>query len=135
MRRTSALALLATACLSSISGSAMAQKKSCTDSALRLLEAVKAHDYTRAAADFNAAMLAAIPAPKLEAFMKDLEAKVGPLQKIGPPSEVTVESMDVVSTPLAFAGAPIDSRIACDAEGKVAGFRLLPPKPAGDAPK
>jgi len=135
MRRTSALALLAAASLSSFSLAAMAQKKTCTDAALQLLEAVKSHDYARAAVDFNEQMKAALPAPKLEAFMKDLEAKVGPLQKIGPPSEVTVESMDVVSTPLAFAGAPIDSRIACDAEGKVAGFRLLPPKPAGDAPK
>ncbi len=84
------------------------------------------------AARFSPEMAAALPAEKFRAVWDSLPAQLGPLKALGTPvvrSEGGVESAWV---PAAFEKAVVSFRMTFDAEGRLAGFRILPGPPPGE---
>ena len=91
-------------------------------------------DFKTAVANFNGQMKAAVSADKLDETWKSLGDRFGQLESHGRPQTVMYQDMPVVTTPLHFTKGDFVSQLACDNEGKIAGFYIRPLPAASAAP-
>lgn len=103
--------------------------EACTSATKTLIDKLEAGEYKTATADFDAAMLANLDAGKLGEVWQDLGKQIGKLASRGTPQNVMVQGHTIVTLPLHFAKADLNAQVACDADGKIAGFFLRPAQP------
>jgi hypothetical protein len=77
-------------------------------------------------------MLAVVDAQKLAEVQKSIGGQFGKLESRGTPQTVMYQGMAVASTPMHYEKGDLAAMVACDKDGKVAGFRVHPVAP-GDS--
>lgn len=100
----------------------------------RLLDHLQAGDYAAAEAMFSPEMAAAVPQDKLKAAWESLPAQVGALRSRGEPRVMPHQDMQVALIRLEFASGAINTQVAINAQGQVAGFLLQPAPPEAATP-
>lgn len=121
----------ASAHANAVAGQADAARiEACGNVAGALLEAFDKGDFKTASSHFNAQMLGLVDAQKMGEVHKSLTAQFGKFESRGTSQSVMYEGMAVVSTPMHYAKGDLSAVVACDKDGKVAGFRLQPAAPA-----
>lgn len=112
-----------------------ARIEACTNAANALVDNLEKGDAKAATADFDATMQANLGADKLDAVWKQVGEQAGKLQGHGTPQNMMYEGYAVITLPLQFEKGGLNAQVACDADGKVAGFFLRPAAaPSGAAP-
>lgn len=91
-----------------------------------LLGALDKGDYKAATSDFDARMLAGLDPGKLAKAWASVGTQLGKLETRGTPQTVMYEGIPVITTPLQFEKGNLAAQVACDNDGKVAGFYLRP---------
>lgn len=94
--------------------------------AIQLLDHLDAGEYAQAEAMFNAQMAQAVPADKLKAIWESLPAQVGEAQGRGEIATTKQDETALVKIPLRYSKAGLVTKIAIDAQGKIAGFLIQP---------
>lgn len=97
-----------------------------------ILDALVKGDYVLARQDFNADMDKQLPEQKLQDAWESLLPRFGVPKMRGEPQGKHGDKLSVIYTPLKFEHGNLVSQVACDADGKVAGFYVvpeMPPKP------
>lgn len=114
-----------------VAGQADAMRiEACGNLSGALLEAFDNGDFKAATSNFNGQMLAVVDAQKLGEVQKSIAGQFGKLESRGTPQSVMYQGMAVVSTPMHYEKGDLAAVVACDKDGKVAGFRLNPVAPA-----
>ena len=114
-----------------VAGQADAMRiEACGNLSGALLEAFDNGDFKAATSNFNSQMLAVVDAQKLGEVQKSIAGQFGKLESRGTPQSVMYQGMAVVSTPMHYEKGDLAAVVACDKDGKVAGFRLNPVAPA-----
>lgn len=103
-----------------------ARIEACTATTNALIDHLEKGDFTAATANFDANMKANLDADKLGQFWKQVASQVGALQGRGAPQNMMYEGHAVITLPLHFEKGDANAQVACDADGKVAGFFLRP---------
>jgi len=94
------------------------------------LKALVEANWTEAGKDFDATMKKVLPADKLEETWKTIKAQVGPLKKqLGVRTE-TGPKYDIVFLTCEFEKKTLDVKVVFDKEKHVAGFFIVPSRPA-----
>ena len=94
-----------------------------------LLDAFNKGDFKAATAQFDSQMLTVVDAQKLGELQKSISGQFGKLESRGTPQSVMYQGMAVASTPMHYEKGDLAAVVACDKDGKVAGFRLHPVAP------
>lgn len=109
--------------------------EACGERSAALLAALGKDDYAAATADFDAQMKSLLGPQKLAATWTAITAQFGKLQSLGPAQSVMYGDDPMVVTPVRFEKAGLTAQVACDADGRIAGFHLqptvLPPATSG----
>lgn len=100
--------------------------KGCKVLSEALLDALGKGDYTTAGKSFNNEMKKALPASKLRESWESLLTNFGPPQMRGDPQGKRDKGLAAIYTPLKFQRGNLVSQVACDVDGKIAGFYVLP---------
>lgn len=106
-----------------------ARMEACGNLSGALLDAFDKGDFKTATAHFDSQMLAIVDAQKLGEVQKSITAQFGKLESRGTPQSVMYQGMAVISTPMHYEKGDLAAIVACDKDGKVAGFRLHPVAP------
>ena len=91
-----------------------------------VLTSFTAANYAEATKDFDATMLAALPAPKLAEFAQQFNAQVGAFKSVGTPIPTTEQGYRVITLPAQYERANVNVRVVFDPNGKVAGLFFRP---------
>ena len=103
-----------------------ARIETCTTATNTLLDNLEKNDDKAATSDFDATMRAHLSADKLSAVWKQVGSQMGTLQTRGTPQNMLYQSHVIVILPLHFEKGDLNAQVACDADGKIAGFFLRP---------
>lgn len=118
-----------------VAGQANAARiEACGQMAHGFLDDLEKGDFKTAASNFDEQMRAAVTSAKLGETWQSVGARSGKLESRGDPQIVMYQGTPVVSTPLHFAKGDFVSQLACDKDGKIAGFYIRPVLPATAAP-
>lgn len=98
----------------------------CKQRSSQMLDALVAGQYKQAASHLDTRMSKRLTPPILHKIWSILTTKVGPYQSRGTPSASKVKSYTVVTTPVNFKQMPLQAKVSCHADGKVAGLRFVP---------
>jgi pimeloyl-ACP methyl ester carboxylesterase len=98
----------------------------CEGVAARLLESIRSEDFQGATTTFADDLKARLPAAKLQDVMSNLKKQLGAMERVGEATSSTTDGTRVVTIPVYFHSGALDSRTACDANGRVIGFRFVP---------
>jgi hypothetical protein len=107
-------------------GMAHAASADCQAASTRLLDHLDKGDYAGATADFNDQMKAAETADKLAALWQSMPKQLGAPGVREAAQVSAVPNYAVVVTALHYGQGMIDAQVACDADGKIAGFYIRP---------
>lgn len=114
-----------------VAGQANAARiEACGNVSAALLDAFEKGDFKTASANFNTQMLSLVDAQKMDGVHKSLTGQLGQLESRGTPQSMLTQGMVVVSTPMHYAKGDVSAVVACEEDGKVAGFWLRPAAPA-----
>ncbi|TAM92947.1 MAG: DUF3887 domain-containing protein [Rhodanobacteraceae bacterium] len=91
-----------------------------------MLGALDKGEYKAATSDFDARMQAGLDPGKLAKVWASVGTQLGKLETRGTPQTVMYEGIPVITTPLQFEKGNLAAQVACDNDGKVAGFYLRP---------
>lgn len=111
-----------------------ARIEACSQMASGFLDDLGKDDFKTAASNFDDKMKAGLSPGKLGEAWQSLGAQFGKLESRGTPQTVMFQGLPVVSTPLHFTKGDFVSQLACDKDGKIAGFHIRPLQPATAAP-
>ena len=106
-----------------------ARMEACANLSSSLLDAFDKGDFKTATSSFDSQMLAVVDAQKLGEVQKSISGQFGKLESRGTPQNMMYQGMAVISTPMHYAKGDLAAVVACDKDGKVAGFRLNPVAP------
>jgi Protein of unknown function (DUF3887) len=107
-------------------GMAHAANIDCQAASTRLFDHLDKGDYTGASADFNDRMKADLTADKLAALWQSLPKQLG-APGVREPAQVSqIPGYVMVVTTLHYGQGMIDAKVACDTDGKIAGFYIRP---------
>ena len=106
-----------------------ARLEACGNLSNALLDAFDKGDVKAATSKFDSQMLAAVDAQKLGEVQKSIGSQFGKLESRGTPQNVMYQGMAVISTPMHYEKGDLAANVACDKDGKVAGFRVHPVAP------
>lgn len=95
-----------------------------------LLDQLVAGEYEAAAKPFNKEMKKALPKARLQQAWESLLANFGVPELRGEPQGKRVQGLAAIYTPLKFQRGNLVSQVACDVDGKIAGFYVVPEAPA-----
>lgn len=101
-------------------------ESACETASIHLLDALDQGDYAGATADFDAAMKAKLLPEKLGQIWPAVLQQFGERGAHETPVVSAAGEYTVVLTPLHYGQSMIDSKVTCDAQGKVAGFFIQP---------
>lgn len=107
-------------------GMAHAADSPCLATSSRMLDRLDHGDYAGATADFNERMKAALGTDKLARMWPAVVQKFGARGAREQGRLSQVNGYAVVVTPMHYGQNLIDAQVACDADGKVAGFYIRP---------
>lgn len=107
-------------------GLAHATDTRCQKTSSRMLDHLDQGDYSGATADFDQRMKAALGADKLAEIWPAIAQKFGPRGPREPARPGRANGYALVVTPLHYGKNLVDAQVACDADGKVAGFYIKP---------
>lgn len=103
-------------------GTAHAVDADCQATSSRMLDHLDKRDYLGATADFNERMKASLSADRL-AQLWQARVQHPDVPGVRDPAQVgNVQGYVVVVTPLHHGQNQIDTRVVCDADGKIGGF-------------
>lgn len=111
-----------------------ARMEACGQLSHTFLDELGQGDFHAATANFNGQMKTGLSADKLGQVWQSLGKQFGKLQSRGEPQTVMYQDLPVVSTPLHFEKGDLVSQLACDRDGKIAGFYVRPLPAASAAP-
>lgn len=103
-----------------------ARIEACTNAAGAIIDNLEKGDAKAATADFDATMQANLSADKLAAAWQQVGSQFGKLQSRGTPQSAMYQGHTIVVLPLQFAKGGLNAQMACDADGKIAGFYMRP---------
>lgn len=109
-----------------VTGMAHAAAPDCQVTSMRMLDRLDQGDYAGATADFNDRMKSALGADKLAKVWPAVAQQFGVRGAREQAGLSEVEGYALVVTPLHYGPSLIDAEVACDADGKVAGFHIKP---------
>lgn len=92
----------------------------------RMVTAINERDYRRIQQDFGEVMLDAFPLSKSKLFFRDLTAKYGKIQKLGP---ARLHSPEQAIIPAQFERTMLDIKLVLDGSDKIIGLWFLPHTP------
>ncbi len=104
--------------------------QTCQDHAGALIDALARGDVANAGKDLNSAVRQALPADKLQQVWAQIQTQAGVYQKHAAPTMKSVDGQPLVVTHVSFAAMPLDALVACDADGRISTFRLVPAQAA-----
>lgn len=107
-----------------------ARIEACAEATGAMIDRLAKGDYQGATADFDAQMQAGLGADKLGEVWRQVGSQAGKLEGRGAPQNALHAGMVIVVLPLRFEKAELGAQVACNAEGKIAGFYLRPAAPA-----
>jgi Protein of unknown function (DUF3887) len=107
-------------------GMAHAASTDCQAASTRLLDHLDKGDYAGASTDFNDQMKAAETTDKLGALWQSMPKQLGAPGAREPAQVSAIPNYIVVVTALHYGQGMIDAQVACDADGKIAGFYIRP---------
>lgn len=117
----------ASAHATSVAGQSEATRiEACSEAASTFIDRLDKGDYSGATSNFDDTMHSALDADKLGQAWQSVGQQFGKLQQRGAPQNVIYQGMAVVTTPLHFEKGDLAVQVACDANGKFAGFHVLP---------
>lgn len=105
---------------------AAARIEACARVASTLVDSLAKGDFKAATADFDATMTSGLGADKLAAVWQQVDQQFGKLEGRGTLQNAMYQGDVVVVLPLRFAKGNVSAQVACDADGKIAGFFLRP---------
>lgn len=105
---------------------AAAVDAACSTVSEAMLDDLGKGDYAAASKAFNADMKKALPAAKLQEAWESLLTNFGPPKLRGEPQGKRDKGLVAIYTPLKFERGNLVSQVACDVDGKVAGFYVVP---------
>jgi len=111
-------------CLAAAAGARA--ESACETASTHLLDALDKGDYAGATGDFNDIMKAKLLPEKLGQIWPAVAQQFGERGARDAATTVPAGDMTVVLTPLHYGQNTIDSKVTCDAQGKVAGFFIQP---------
>lgn len=115
-----------------LAGQASAARiEACTVATNALIDNLEKGNDKAATADFDVTMLANLGADKLAEVWQQVGGQFGKLRGRGMPQNVLVQNRVVITLPLRFEKGGLNAQVACDADGKIAGFFLRPAAAAG----
>lgn len=94
--------------------------------ATRVIELIRDGKYVDVTQLWDAKMLEALPAEKVEGFWTQLVGQVGHLKSIGTGKVIEQAPFRTVILPLTFEQMELNAAVTFDADGKVAGFLIRP---------
>lgn len=106
----------------------------------KLVERLAAGDFAAVEARFDDKMKAALPPGGLAKTWRELGSQLGAYRSHGAATVSTISGMRVADVPTTFERATVLLRLPFDAQGRLAGLRVLPaegaagPKPSGPSP-
>lgn len=103
-----------------------ARIEACLQDSKALLDNLERGDFQAATRDFDAQMLAAVDAHKLGDLWQSIGTRFGKLESRGEPQNMMYQGRAIITVPLRFHDQTIGARTACNADGKIAGFHLVP---------
>lgn len=104
----------------------------CQAHSTALLDALARQDYAHAGTDFDAAVAQALGPDRLQAVWEQ-QGQFGRYRAHGAPEARTLGGQPMVVTRVTFANEDLDALVACDADGRINTFRLVPAPPAPTA--
>lgn len=105
--------------------------EACTTAANALIDNLDKGDYKAATTDFDATMQANLGTSKLGEVWKNIGTQAGKLEDRGVAQNAIYQGHSIITLPLHFQKMDLNAQVACDADGKIAGFFL---RPASSAP-
>ncbi|MEO7916141.1 MAG: DUF3887 domain-containing protein [Dokdonella sp.] len=100
-----------------------------------MLDALGDGDYALASQAFNKKMRNDLPVAKLQEAWESLFTHFGTPKLRGDAQGKHGDGLSVIYTPLKFERGDLVSQVACDADGKVAGFYVVPQMPSNAVEK
>lgn len=107
-------------------GMAHAAVANCQVTSTKMLDHLDQGDYAGATADFNGRMKAALGADRLAKIWPALAQQFGARGVREQPRLNQSGGYNVVITPVHYGQTLVDAQVACDADGRVAGFYIKP---------
>lgn len=104
--------------------------EACANAANALIDNLEKGDTKAATADFDATMKSELGPAKLAAAWKQVGAAYGRLQGRGASQNVMYQGHTIITSPLRFTKGVVNAQVACDADGKIAGFFMHPAGPS-----
>ena len=110
-----------------VAGEANATRiEACIHASTAMIGNLDKGDFKAATADFDATMQTHLGADKLGSVWQQVGHQLGKLQGQGEPQNVMYQNHVVITQPLHFEKGDVNAQVACDADGKIAGFFLRP---------
>lgn len=103
-----------------------ARIEACTSAANTMIGNLGKGDAKSATADFDTTMQANLSPDKLAEVWQQVEHQMGKLQGRGTPQNVMYQGHIIITVPLRFEKGALNAQVACDADGKIAGFFVRP---------
>lgn len=100
--------------------------EACINASTAMIGNLDKGDFKAAGADFDTNMQAHLGADKLGSVWQQVSHQMGKLQGHGEPQNVMYQNHVVITQPLHFEKGDVNAQVACDADGKIAGFFLRP---------
>jgi hypothetical protein len=104
---------------------AAAEIESCISKTDALLAALDKGDYQGAEMDFNPTMQAGLPPDQLKQTWESLPARFGQPGPRGAPHNHLSGGYVMITVPMPFPSMMLAAQVACEADGKIAGFHLM----------
>jgi len=104
---------------------AAAAIESCISKTDALLAALDKGDYAGAEMDFNPTMQAGLPPDQLKQAWEALPTRFGTPGARGAPHNSLSEGYVVITVPMPYQSMMLAAQVACEADGKIAGFHVM----------
>ncbi len=109
-----------------VAGAEEVAPQTCQAHSSALLDALARGDFANAGKDFNGAVSHALSADKLQRVWAQLQTQAGAYKQHAAPTLKSVAGQSMVVTRVSFASMPLDALVACDEDGRISTFRLVP---------
>lgn len=111
-----------------------ARMEACEQLSHAFLDDLANGDFHAASTSFDDRMKGALSGDKLGKVWRSLASHFGKLESRGEPQAVMYQGLPVVGTALQFERGDLVAQLACDHDGKIAGFYVRPLPAASAAP-